>query len=65
MLTFVAKVSWTLGRRSFFVVTILERPKDVIIQKFFERLLDDVILDMTNHDCWLNVVSKRRLNVRN
>ena len=60
---------WTQGKRSFFVVTFFERPKDVLIQKFFERWISTsfgrVILDMTNHDCWLNVVSKRRLNVRN
>ena len=59
---------WTLGRRSFFVVTIFERPKDVLIQMFFERWISAsfgrVILGMTKDDCWLNVVSKRRLNVR-
>ena len=50
---------WIAGTRSFFVVTIFERPKDVLIQKFFERWISTsfgrVILDMTNHDCLLNV----------
>ena len=52
---------WTNDRRSFFVGTILERSKDVLIQKFFEHWIltsfGRMIFDMTNHDCWLNVVS--------
>ena len=49
------------------VVTIFERPKDVLIQKYLENRISTsfghLILDMTNHNYWLNVVSKRRLNV--